>query len=233
VSVVSLIPTPGSRSQASPRSGDIWSKPPQRKGITSRRRRIRLAASTLLGPAASRTREPARIDRRRSIMFCASSPEIALSRGNAQRPFRRQHVTGRSTYEGKSCRARNRAFRLPLSAECRHELTQPAESRGGPGRLAGGRPVRRQAAARAGQQAATGAPAHQSRPDEFAYAHPRFPTQPREPCIRREARSELDPRRLVSSSRHLVPRDRVGDEARLTAHAAGVSSNVGFPEWSC
>jgi hypothetical protein len=28
-------------------------------------------------------------------------------------------------------------------------------------------------------------------------------------------------------------RDCIGDEARLTAHAAGVSSNVGFPEWSC
>jgi hypothetical protein len=75
VSVVSLIPPQAAAAGHSPRSGGtIWSNPPPRKGITSRRRRIAPAASTSLGPAASRTREHVSIDRRSSVMSCASSP---------------------------------------------------------------------------------------------------------------------------------------------------------------
>ena len=91
MSVVSLIPTPGSCSQTIAENARHLVETPPRKGITSRRRRIGPAASAALGPAATRTRERANVDRRRSIMFCASSPEIPLSRGNAQHPSSTAH----------------------------------------------------------------------------------------------------------------------------------------------
>jgi hypothetical protein len=58
------------------------------------------------------------------------------------------------------------------------------------------------------------------------YASPRFCPAAGQPCYRREARSEPDPGQLLSSSRHLVSRDRVGDEA------AAPDDTVACPELS-
>lgn len=49
-------------------------------------------------------------------------------------------------------------------------------------------PLRRQEAARAWQQAATGAPVKPAPARRVAYAHPWFSTPPAEPCLRRQAR---------------------------------------------